>query len=138
MTFSAARRMFEHVAELFSPVTQQAGKWLGESWEEIPAFVAFFLACFLAALAFWSRVVRLPLEKASLLSSCTMSLVHALVVDIVGYQLLQDWKTFDLDMANTPKQVGCSAEVVSMSVTAPRLAGRSMDSLKQTGGPPVT
>ncbi|GAB4813907.1 hypothetical protein N2152v2_000953 [Parachlorella kessleri] len=33
-----------------------------------------------------------------------MSLVHALVVDIVGYQLLQDWKTFDLDMPNTPKQ----------------------------------
>ena len=45
----------------------------------MPAFCLFFTAVFLGALAFWSLVWRLPWQKAGLLASCCMSVVHALV-----------------------------------------------------------
>ncbi len=86
---------------------QAAGKWgLTDSWDETPAFVAFFGAVFFTALLFWSLVMRLPWLKAGLLSSCVISMVHGSVVSIYGVQLLWQWKSLDLDMPNTPQQVG--------------------------------
>lgn len=64
----------------------------------------FFALLFIAALGFWSLVYRLPMQKASLLSSCVMSSVHGTIVSVVGFKLLREWKSFDLDIENTREQ----------------------------------
>lgn len=83
---------------------------------DIPAFVLFFGAVFLGSLAFWRLAWRLPMPKASLLASCCMSVAHALVVCVVGFQQLQEWKHFDLDMPNTAQHVSGWERVLALGM----------------------
>lgn len=96
----------ETISSFVAPVTNHAAAWLGDSWDETPGFVLFFALLFIASLGFWSLVYRLPMQKASLLSSCVMSSVHGTIVSVVGFKLLREWKSFDLDIENTREQVG--------------------------------